>query len=533
MRTARSLGFAGGMATRRSRGRALIAAITVPLLIASGLAATTTSASATAPDPGGKAAPSRAAEARAALADAQAVLSGHGPASRDATMTLLRLVRLRGALTGADRAAAAKALARPTLAHQACTADNCFHWDTTGPDAVPSTDSDADGTPDYVESAMATVDHVRSTYVGAGYRAPKPDGTLGGNSQTDIYLTDVGSDGLYGYCTSDQPIPNPPPSYDAWAYCVLDNDFTSSQFPTNTPLENLQVTAAHEYFHAVQFAYDLFEDNWFMEATATWAEDELYTDVNDNLQYLVDSPLSKPYQPLDTFISGAGPQYGEWIFFRFLTEQLTDADGGLPTIVRDMWERADGAVGGPDDYSILAVAHALANRGVDLRTAFTYFAAANRMPALSYSEGAANGYPTAPPGGTFKLSTSKKDSGWKYAKVAHLAAVTARFVPGSGLSASKWKLKVSVDLPAKSTGTTAVITVAKRSGGAQVFLVPLSSAGDGTKKVAFGSSGVRYVEVTLVNAGTRYDCWTGGPYSCQGNSKDDGRKLMVRAQATT
>ncbi|WP_395659436.1 MXAN_6640 family putative metalloprotease [Nocardioides sp.] len=523
------------MAPRTRRGRALVAAITVPLIIAAGLTAT---GPASAADPGGKSAPPRAAEARAALADAQALLDGHapvtdGPSSRDATMTLLRLAQLRSSLTGADRAAAARILARPGTTHAACSASNCYHWSSSGGDAVPSTDNDADGIPDYVEQVAATVDGVRNTYLGAGYRAPKPDGSVGGNSQTDIYLADVGSDGLYGYCTSDESIPNPPPAYDAWAFCVLDNDYSASQFPTNTPLENLQVTAAHEYFHAVQFAYDAFEDSWFMEATATWAEDELFDDVNDNLQYLVDSPLAKPGQPLDTFSSGAGPQYGEWIYFRFLTENMPASDGGLPTIIRGMWERADGAAGGPDDYSMQAVQNALADRGVSMTGAFTSFAAANRVPALSYSEGAANDYPTAPPDGIFKLSTSKKDSGWKYAKLLHLAAATARFVPGSGLSAAKWKLKVSVDLPPKNTNTTAVVTVVKKSGDPQQVVIPLSGSGNGSRKVAFGSSGVRYVEVTLVNAGARYNCWNGGDYSCHGSSLDDGRKLQVRAQVTT
>ena len=537
MRRAGFLTLAGRMAHRTSRGRAVLAAITVPLLIAAGLTATpTASASAPSTTTGDRSTPSRA-EAHAALVRAQAALAGHGPArggpaSRDATMALLDLVKVRSSLTGADRAAAAKAVARPNLAHAACTASNCYHWDTSGSDAVPATDNDADGIPDYVESVAATVDDVRSTYAGAGYRTPEPDGSLGGNSQTDIYLADVGDQGLYGYCTSDKTFPNPPPSYDAWAYCVLDNDYSPSQFPTNTPLENLQVTAAHEYFHAVQFAYDLFEDHWFMEATATWAEDELYDDVNDNLQYLVDSPLALPGQPVDTFSNGAGPQYGEWIFFRFLTEHLPAASGGMPTIVRDMWERADGASGGPDDYSMLAVQNALAARSVSLVNAFTSFAAANRMPGLNYDEGAANNYPVASPAGTIKLSSSKKDSKWLYAKVDHMAAATARFVPGSGLSAKTWKLKVSVDLTPKSTDTTAVITVARKSGGPQVMVVPINTSGDGSKKVSFGSSGVKYVEVTLVNAGTRYSCWNGGPFSCQGTSKDDGRKLQVRAQVT-
>ncbi|WP_395695873.1 MXAN_6640 family putative metalloprotease [Nocardioides sp.] len=520
------------MSNRASRGRTLVAALLAPLMVAACLAATASPAS-SAPGHHPPGQGSRA-EARAALADAQSALAGHGAGpSRDATMALLDLVRLRGSLTGADRAAAARALARPTTTQSTCTADNCYHWNIAGADAVPTADTNTNGVPDYVDTVIATVDGVRDTYVGAGYRAPEADGALGGNAKTDIYLADVGSKSLYGYCTTDKTFPAQPTTFDAWAYCVLDNDYAPDQFPTNTPLENLQVTAAHEYFHAVQFAYDAWEDSWFMEATATWAEDELYDDVNDNLQYLVESPLSKPGRPLDTFTNGAGPQYGDWIFFRFLTEHLPTAAGGMPTLVRDMWRRADGASGGPDDYSMQAVAHVLAARGANLTGAFTSFAAANRMPTRSYAEGAANHYPVAAPGGAFKLSTSKKDSGWKVATVAHLASATARFVPGTGLAASSRRLKVTVDLPPRSTATTAVVTVAKRSGAPQVVRVPLTSTGAGTTKVAFGSSVVKYVEVTLVNAGARYSCWTGGAYSCRGTSKDDGRKLYVRAQVTT
>jgi hypothetical protein len=37
----------------------------------------------------------------------------------------------------------------------------------------------------------------------------------------------------------------------------------------------LKVTAAHEFFHAVQFAYDIGEDGWLMESTATWMEEHV------------------------------------------------------------------------------------------------------------------------------------------------------------------------------------------------------------------------------------------------------------------
>ena len=136
--------------------------------------------------------------------------------------------------------------------------------------------------------------------------------------------------------------------YDTSAYCAFDDNFT--EFTGQSPTENLQVTAAHELFHAVQFAYDYFEDGWFMEATATWAEDEVYDDVNDNRQYLPESPLGQPGQPMDQFIGLR--QYGDWIFFRYLTERFPKSRGGLPVVVREIWERADGSGRGPDDYSL-------------------------------------------------------------------------------------------------------------------------------------------------------------------------------------
>ena len=517
------------------------------VLVTTGLTASPSGATAAPGDPSGpatgpatgtatsKVTGSRA-DARDALADARAVLAGQAPPAGDATMTLRRLWMLRGELTGADRAAADRLLARPDDEtpgqgwDSMCTADNCYHWATSGSDAVDPGDVDGDGVPDYVQTVAGTVDHVRQTYVAAGYRAPKPDGTAGGNAKTDIYLADVGNDSLYGFCTSDMANPPGGGPWDAWAYCVLDNDYDPDQFPTNTPLENLQVTAAHEYFHAVQFAYDILEDAWLMEATATWAEDELYDDVDDNLQYLSESPLKKPGQPLDTF-NDAGAQYGTWIFFRFLTENVTAEEGGLPTLVRDIWRRADGALGGPDDYSIQAVTEVLGSYGFDLSEAFGLFAAVNRAPGLHYEEGAANHYPSAGPAATIRLTSTKKDSGWQGATLKHLSSITPRYVPGSGLSASAWKLKLSLNLPPLSTAPAAVVTVYPKSGAPQVVLVPLNAQGDATRKVAFGSARVKYVEVTLANAGARYDCWTDGAYTCQGSSLDDGRAVLLRATA--
>src|SRR5699024_1799206 len=108
----------------------------------------------------------------------------------------------------------------------------------------------------YVDKVGAIADHVLETYADAGYRSPESDGTDGGNALLDIYLQDLGAQRLYGWCDSDSPPAGAGP-FDAPAYCAFDNDYR--EFPNHTPLENLEVTAAHELFHAVQFAYDYYE----------------------------------------------------------------------------------------------------------------------------------------------------------------------------------------------------------------------------------------------------------------------------------
>ena len=54
----------------------------------------------------------------------------------------------------------------------------------------------------------------------------------------------------------------------------------------HTELENIKVTAVHEFFHSIQFSYNCFERLWIMEASAVWSEDQLYNGVNDHYRYL-------------------------------------------------------------------------------------------------------------------------------------------------------------------------------------------------------------------------------------------------------
>lgn len=501
------------------------------------------------PHPGDKIAPATGAGGEAALRAARSLLSPKAPTAArrsvasngsDATLVLRDLVRLRGTLSEGDRDTADALLARPAdgpadpggngystaEAKPHCGPAVCVHYVTTTRDAVPAKDTDADGVPDQVERTLAALEHVHTTYVAAGYRAPKPDGLLGGDSRTDVYLADIGKRGLYGYCTTDEPIQ--PQIWDYWSYCVLDNDYSSREFPANTPAENLQVTAAHEYFHAIQFGYDLFEDSWFLEATATWAEDELFDDVNDSVQYLSASPLRRPDIPLDWF--GNNHQYGAWSFFRFLTERHPDEEAGVPVLVREFWERADGAPGAPDEFSSQAVRSVLAARGVDLSHVFSLFGDANRRPARSYAEGRANDYPSAPLALSRKLKPGQS-TGWLKGRMDHLTNQTIRLAPSPQLKARSWRLRLNVDLPPTARGSAATLTIGRRSGGVTTQPLTLSKRGDGTTRVQFSLRAVKYVEVTLTNASTRFDCWQGTDVSCGGIPLDERLRFRVRGTA--
>jgi hypothetical protein len=467
----------------------------------------------------------------------------------DLTLALRDLALHKDELSGAARTEAESYLARPTdpagprnpdraySVHEAtpvCGGAVCVHYVNRSNDAPSLTDNTGTTTaegetgnrvPDYIDLVLKTTNHVHDTYVAAGYRAPKGDGALGGGSnKTDIYVADIGDDGLYGYCTTDQKIPDDGP-YDAWAYCVVDDDYAATEFGTNTALENLQVTLAHEYFHAVQFGYDITEDSWFLEATAAWVEDEMYDDVDDNLQYLKESPLRLPRVPMDTFAGGF--HYGTWIFIRYLSERYPAEEGGLPTVVRDMVRKMDGSAGKPDLSSIESVKAVLLERGAKFPALFARFSALNRRPAQSYSEGRVNRYPHAPLVRNFPMGRGQTRS--DEVRADHLTSATVRFTPSKRLKAGNTKLRLMLRMAKVTRGSAAVASIKLRSGEVRVLPIRIKASGAGIKSVPFSVREVKYVELTLANAGTNYRCFNGGPYSCQGSSKNDDVVETFRA----
>ncbi|WP_157514955.1 MXAN_6640 family putative metalloprotease [Nocardioides sp. J54] len=476
---------------------------------------------------------------------------------KDLTLALRDLAAARSDLPKSKREAAGRLLARPDDSlvvcndrdegdlvcyggregvKRTCNSMLCVHWvnrKTSARHGVPGENDGpggrypgkAGGAPDYVEFVLSTLTRVAQTYRKAGYRDVLSDGTKGGDARPDIYLGELGDLGAYGYCTTDdhsvtEHVPAP-------AYCVLDNDYAEFGI---APRSALRATAAHEWFHAVQFAYDLNEDAWLMEATATWIEDQVFDGINDNRNYLPYGPLALPHQSLDLYSQLS--QYGSWIFFQFLGERYPSSAGGMPIIVREIWRRLahDGGVGAKGMYSVEAVRSSLSKRGSSLATELSKFTIWNRRPAAFYDEGAA--YRASPTRRTFNLRGGAPAGSFRF-RLDHLAASTVRFIRGSGLTKRHW-VQLKLNLNDRAVGSRAVLTVKRKGKAAKTSMVSLNVHGNRAFDVRFGPA-VQWIDVTVLNTSTRFggcdDPDRDASTTCHGFARDDNRLQAVTGRA--
>jgi len=253
-------------------------------------------------------------------------------------------------------------------ASPACSRHFCVHWVDVGLDAPNPADRDRDGLPDFVERVLRVAERVHAVENGKlGWREPRSDGRQGGRrGRTDVYLSQIGGE-LFGYAAPDRGqataqhrIPRR-----LHGYLVLDNDYSGFEFPGTKPLEDMQVTFAHEYNHILQFGYDAYQDPWFAEASATWMEDQVFNRIDDYLRYvrrwvrLWETPLT----------ANSIKEYGSAVWNQWLARRYG------PEIVRKAWAGAIDAK--PGGFSVSSYERALRSSGPsDLSRDFTRFAAA-------------------------------------------------------------------------------------------------------------------------------------------------------------
>ncbi|MFQ5638124.1 MAG: MXAN_6640 family putative metalloprotease [bacterium] len=185
-----------------------------------------------------------------------------------------------------DRQAVLQTLfARPTLPLHVVSASGRFrfHYADSGLDAVPLEDLDGNGRPDYIDAVEAAFEKSYAFEIDQlGYLEPPADNGVDG-PEYDVYIHNLSA--VYGLTTTDGPVSETQQN-DRITYIEIDNDYAEGFFTSGVP--GAQVTAAHEYFHAIQFSYRTIMNSneiYYYELCSIWMEDIVYDEINDYLQY--------------------------------------------------------------------------------------------------------------------------------------------------------------------------------------------------------------------------------------------------------
>lgn len=402
----------------------------------------------------------------------------------------------------------------------------------------------ANGKPDYVDKVAICFETTRSllcdTVKGWGLDAPPADTAYdpAGSALYDVYLVDL-DNGIYGIT-----FPETGNSFDnTHSYIIFENDFAEDEFKKLSD-DLMKVTAAHEFFHSVQYGMDPDEDRWFMEMSSTFVEDEIADGVNDYVQYLPGffASINKSITTFDGL-----HEYGSGIFLKFVRERfegsVAEKAAKNVRVVKEIWKKCK-ATPGPNALASIDAVLTDTALGYDssLKRAFKEFMIWNYFtgalnprskftgPVISgtdvfadydplaaydsgthwplgttaemsfYSDddydpmGSLVDYPGVTPADTVRsfpaLSTRPTGSFPQY-----LGATYIDFVP---LAATRKKLSVTFD-GYDSAGWSVMIIKRRSDGLADLEEIPISAAGqDGTISVEEFGIQEKYVRVTMV-----------------------------------
>jgi len=362
---------------------------------------------------------------------------------------------------------------RPTnqRTHPSASGRFLIHYDVSGFHAVSTSDADGNGIPDYVDFTATTFDDVWIREIEElGYREPPDDG----DGVYDVHIQQLGLQGVYGLAFAAG-------GFTSSSYIQIDNDYTDNIFLTRGS-DGLQVTAAHEFFHAIQFAYFApFDAAWWQELTATWMEDVIYDDVNDYYQY---QPFF--FQSPETSLDESGLQpFAASIFGHHLQQAY-----GTETI-KETWESLGTRT--PTKYDILDIDVALPGGFASVLPRFVVwnYLTDTRHVAGYYDEGTEYGEVSPAiitPVSGITVAGSKR--------IGHLAS-TYILIKTSNLSGG---LQVSFSLEAGSTYE--VVMMLFRGGGPEV--VPLAGT-DVTIANVSKYDEVVFIPISTSTTGSRFD----------------------------
>jgi hypothetical protein len=169
-----------------------------------------------------------------------------------------------------------------------------------------------------------------------GWQAPPGDGTCGGGfNKFDIYIKRVN---FYG---ATQPELQVTGTNGYTSYIIVTTGLIIGGVHTPLTENEIRVTLAHEFNHALQFGYNgtksIESNSWFFENTATWIEEIQYPEINDWITIFLNnpnafSPLNRPYLPIDHF--GNDYQYNGALFCHMLSRWFGNQ------FIQNIWQYA-------------------------------------------------------------------------------------------------------------------------------------------------------------------------------------------------
>lgn len=224
-----------------------------------------------------------------------------------------------------------------------------IHFDTAGVHAVENIDLNFNGIPDYIDNVSEVFDYVYDKEINSMQFNPPRTNAFENDGYYNIYVKDqVHDQQAYGYTTPVRSYKNKCPFIKWYSFITIDNDYSELdsilvkgkkvQLYSTKGIEALKVTAAHEFFHAVQYAYadDLYNGMStpsVYEMASVCMEMIVYPELNDYLVYVNQLLTDLSKYPLSDVSPEVGYRYG--IFFYMLCERYGDS------FLKEYWETVE------------------------------------------------------------------------------------------------------------------------------------------------------------------------------------------------
>ena len=258
-----------------------------------------------------------------------------------------------------------------------------IHFTTQGKDSISSTDINQNSFPDRIETIAEAFERSYEVEI-QHLNYNHPPSMNNGTTPYHVYVIDLHNN--FALTVPTDVDSNSWEQKNVSSFILFDNDFKGPGFHIQGE-DAIRVTAAHEFFHAIQLGYVFRKkDAFFFELSAVWMEDQVFDEI-DNYLYFLDYFFSAPDIPLNG-VSYTIPNvmkhiYGSCIFGFYIAENF-----GVDAI-RQIWLRM------PDKPALEAMNDVFRNYNSNFEKEFVkfskwnFFTGERTLPDFSYDNGTA------------------------------------------------------------------------------------------------------------------------------------------------